>query len=448
MKEETTIDVRDLRVGLHVQLDLGWMSHPFPLNSFRIASSEHIAALQGLGLARVRVIASRSDPQALREAVSAGAIDAQVAGLDQAVSQEVERPSVPASAGLALTPEAALARRRREEMEREAACVRQGERLYLEAGRGLKRSYDLALSQPQAAREQCEAQVLGFLERVLGEQEMAIRLLSDGAGDRAAMHGVNVAAISLLLGKALGLAKPEMFDLGVGAMLHDVGKRMLPERVRWLDAHAGEVSVHERQFYQEHVAHGVALARSMGLSPGAQLVIAQHHEHADGSGYPLRLGSARMVRGARIVALVNRYDRLCNPNNPAQSLTPHEALSVLFAQLKAKFDEQVFGAFIRMMGIYPPGSVVQLTDDRYALVVSVNSSRALKPRVLVHDPKLRRDEAIVLNLEEEPGLGIRRSLKPQHLPRATLDCLSPRQRICYFFERARDTLAAPCEEHA
>ena len=65
-----------------------------------------------------------------------------------------------------------------------------------------------------------------------------------------------------------------------------------------------------------------------------------------------------------------------------------------------------------MMGVYPPGSTVQLTDDRYALVVSVNSSRPLKPRVLVHEPKVPRDEALILDLERTEGLGIRRSLQP------------------------------------
>jgi hypothetical protein len=89
-----------------------------------------------------------------------------------------------------------------------------------------------------------------------------------------------------------------------------------------------------------------------------------------------------------------------------------------------------------MMGVYPPGSTVQLTDDRYALVVSVNSARPLKPRVMVHDPKVPKDEALILNLEEMPDLGIRRSLKPQFLPRASLDYLSPRARIAYFFDAA------------
>ena len=92
-----------------------------------------------------------------------------------------------------------------------------------------------------------------------------------------------------------------------------------------------------------------------------------------------------------------------------------------------------------MMGVYPPGSVVQLTDERFALVVSVNSARPLKPSVIVHDPHVPQDEALVIHLEEEPKVGIRRSLKPLKLPKAAFDYLSPRKRMCYFFERARET---------
>ncbi|MES2992974.1 MAG: HD domain-containing phosphohydrolase, partial [Pseudomonadota bacterium] len=222
-----------------------------------------------------------------------------------------------------------------------------------------------------------------------------------------------------------------MLDLGVGAMLHDIGKLDLPDRVRHREDH---FSGSELRFYEEHVAHGVSHARKMGLSAGATLVIAQHHEHADGSGFPLRLNTDRMTAAARIVSLVNRYDNLCNPHVAAKALTPHESLSLLFAQGKTKFDTAILGAFIRMMGVYPAGSTVQLTDDRYAMVVGVNSTRPLKPRVLVHEPKVPRDEALVLDLETAQGLGIRRSIKPVQLPVNSLEYLAPRPRVAYFFE--------------
>jgi len=68
-----------------------------------------------------------------------------------------------------------------------------------------------------------------------------------------------------------------------------------------------------------------------------------------------------------------------------------------------------------MMGVYPPGSVVQLSDDRYAMVVSVNSARPLKPRIIVHDPGVPKHEALILDLERAPHTSIRRSLKPSAL---------------------------------
>ena len=80
------------------------------------------------------------------------------------------------------------------------------------------------------------------------------------------------------------------------------------------------------------------------------------------------------------------------------------------------------------------GSVVQLTDDRYAMVVGVNSSRPLKPRVAVADTRVPIDEGLILDLEKAPNLGIRRSLRPQALPADIQECLSPRPRVAYFFE--------------
>jgi HD-GYP domain-containing protein (c-di-GMP phosphodiesterase class II) len=244
--------------------------------------------------------------------------------------------------------------------------------------------------------------------------------------------------ISLLLGKYMGLPASDLVDLGMAAFLHDVGKSALPDRVRWLE---DSFSVPEQKLYQEHVALGVALGKQMELSPGALLAMAQHHEMVDGSGFPLRVKGETMSQLAKILALVNRYDGLCNPSRPAAALTPHEALALIFAQFKSRFDGAVLSAFVRMMGVYPPGSVVQLSDERYAMVVSVNSARPLKPKVIVFDTKVAPHEALVLDLETMPTLGIRRSLKPASLPKAAVDYLSPRQRICYFFERAVDVPA-------
>jgi putative nucleotidyltransferase with HDIG domain len=300
-----------------------------------------------------------------------------------------------------------------------------------------------ALAQPQEARARAEALSKALVDQMRVEGDLCMRLLSDAAGDKAALHAMNVTVISLLMGRSFNLAPADMLDLGVGAMLHDIGKLELPDRARHRDDRLSSVELRQ---YEDHVARGVLLARKMGLSGGATLVLAQHHEHADGSGFPLRLNTDRMTAAARIVSLVNRYDNLCNPQRQPDALTPHaltphEALVQLFAQGKTQFDSAILGALIRMMGVYPVGSTVQLTDDRYALVVGVNSSRPLKPRVLLHEAGVRREEALIVDLERLQGVGIRRCIKPLLLPPAVLDCLAPRPNMAYFFE---PTEAAGC----
>ena len=405
-----TIDVSELRIGMFVHLDLGWMSHPFPLSSFRIGDNEQIATIRSLGLTRVRWSPERSDP-------------AQSAPLDSQAGE--------ADVTQAESPEQAERRRRRLALALQREAMLQCARQYAEALKSWRTATGMVLSDPTGARERAEAFTQALVQKMLANRELSIRLLTETAGDRAAAHSLNVSVIALLMGKLFGLSEVDMHDLGMGALLHDIGKVELPSRVRHLEDHFTSA---ETQVYREHVSHGVTIGRKMGLTPGALLAIAQHHEQADGSGFPQRLNMDRMTTAARIVSLVNRYDNLCNPVSPARALTPHEALSLMFAQGKHKFDATMLNAFIRMMGVYPPGSVVQLTDERYAIVVAVNSARPLKPRVLVHDSGTPRDEALHINLEAEPALGIRRSLKAGQLPAAAMEYLAPRQRITYYFE--------------
>jgi putative nucleotidyltransferase with HDIG domain len=424
------IDIACLRIGMVIHLDMGWMSHPFPLSSFRIVSAEQIGIIRSLGIAQVRWSPEQS---ALQEAQEAPARAQPAACGELASGMALASPLVSAQLKFAApmeSPEAAALRERRMAAAQRSALLL-CERQFAEATRECRALTELVSARPAVAHAKANSLTRAFVDKMLDADEVCIRLLTEAAGDRASTHAVNVTLISLLMGRALGLPDADMLDLGVGALLHDIGKIDLPARVRHREEH---FSTSEARFYEEHVTHGVAHARKMGLSPGASLVIAQHHEHADGSGFPLKSGSERMTPAASIVALVNRYDNLCNPQQPALALTPHEALSLLFAQGKSRYDSAILGAFIKMMGVYPPGSVVQLTDDRFAIVVGVNSSRPLRPRVAVHDPRAPADEPVHMDLERLPQLGIRRSIRAAALPEDAFAALSPRQRVAYFFE--------------
>lgn len=421
-----TVAIDELSVGMYIHLEGGWLSHPFPLSSFRISSTEQIATLRGLGLARVRWVPEKSDPPSAPAGADAtdGTRDAGAGGDDVP-----DAPGVQATA-TANAGEASSAVRRRRELVAQRESLIRCERQYGEAATAWREAAEALAARPHHAGRTGEALAQAMLDKMLGREEMGLRLVA-GGGDRASAHALNVSVVAMLIGRSLGLTEPDMLDIGVGALMHDVGKQDMAERYR----HAGEhCSPAEVAAYRDHVGRGLAQGRRMSLSPGAMAVLAQHHEHADGSGFPRQIGTDQMSLAARIVAIVNCYDNLCNPAARSVALTPHEAVASLFAQGRSRFDATVLNAFIRVVGVYPAGSLVQLTDDRHAMVVGVNSSRPLKPRVLVHDPCVPRNEALLVNLEQAGDLGIRRSLPPSRVPAAALAYLDPRPRVSYYFE--------------
>ena len=422
MTTEHTIETADLRVGMFIHLDLGWMSHPFALSSFRIAEAGQIATIRSLGLARVRWSPEKSDAVPTTAA-------APLPGAATPIAPEhaVDANASSASASRPMPLERDV---RREALAARQSAVELCQRQYAEAAQGWRHSVDQVRDDPAGAGQRLGALSRALVDKMLSSREISIRVLAETSGDRAS-HALNVSVVALLLGKTCGLPETDLHDLGVGALSHDIGKLELPHRLHRVDPDFTRAEV---TLYREHVAHGIAHAKRMGLAPGALLVIAQHHEHCDRSGFPQGLDINRLSVAARLTALANRYDNLCHPAQAARALTPHEALSKLFTQGKGHYDPSLLTSFVRMMGVYPPGSVVQLTDDRFGLVDSVNSSRPLKPRVLVHDPRVSRAEPLWLDLEQDPALGIRRSLPAAQLPRAAQDVLRPAARMAWFFE--------------
>lgn len=405
-----------LCVGLFIHLDLPWFSHPFSFNSFKIRSSDQLKTLRELGVTRFRYDPERSDVQPAGPAPAAAA-------------EPTPPPSPPdpvLTASLAAKREriARLAERKRQVMEVEKAFVKAA---------GVMRNINKNLfSRPKECLEEVDElvnqMVMAFLER----PEAALHVMGEhAAGEEAYFHGLNVSILAMMLARELGISRANCQLLGVGALLHDLGLADIPERV----ARARhELTTPERHLRQLHCDYGVRLGRQIGLPEPVLRVIAQHHELTDGSGYPQRLKGEQIDPLARIVSLVNYYDNLCNPADLAKALTPHEALSLMFAQRRGKFDAQALQVMIRCLGVYPPGSVVRLSNDTLALVSSVNPAKPLRPWVTVFDPSVPRDEAIMLDLEQEPEINIAKALRPIHLPPDVYEYLSPRKRVTYYFD--------------
>lgn len=412
------INVADVRIGMYIQLDVGWLHHPFPVNRFKITSQSQLDTLRSSGLVSVRFVPAKSDlVESTDQVATAPASPHAHEAASDAPSQREQRaqavPTVPVPPPSSAEPEA--------HFDFAAHCYR-----YL---------CTHVQSQPHAAQTVADKLVAGYVQELGQSSEAMMRWLSEVTNEHMEAHSVNVMVLSLLLGKAWGFNEQQLYQLGMAALLHDIGKVKLAPEVQELRPH---MSVQDILAYEGHVEASVSIGRSMDLAPEILNAIAQHHELANGGGFPLHLSGHALSLQSQILALANCYDRLCNPSAQVEGHTPHEAISVLFAQRRQHFSADVMTTFVHVIGVYPPGSVVQLNDDRFAIVVSVNTSRPLKPHVLVYDAHVPRRAATVLDLGEQPQITIKRSLRPVQLPRPVLEYLSPRPRIHYFFERAID----------
>ncbi len=273
-------------------------------------------------------------------------------------------------------------------------------------------------------------------EIFLTEQNPYIHLMGDNVADESAyFHSLNVTMLSLILGRALGIEDLEvMRDLAQGAVLHDVGKALVSSQVL---LKTEDLNHAEAQLLKMHPGYGIKLMQSVADLPArVREIIFFHHETLNGSGYPKGIKAGTLDQTVRIVAIANAYDNLCNQRVVARSLTPSEALSHMYKNELAKYDTAALSAFIKALGIYPPGTIVKLRSGRVGIVMSVDSADLLHPNLMVFDPSIPKDNAAVVNLKRDLEDEVEKVLRPASLPKAIHDYLSPRKRVCYFVDHA------------
>jgi len=416
------VAAEQLRIGLYVYIDLPWFQHPFTLNSFRIANDEQIHALIALGQPRFRYDPERSllasDPVPAENSLTQPeAAPNRVEALDHSEATE------------GITGKRTRIRLLNEHRER----IEQINKAFIKSTTILRNLNRNLMNNPGETLQEMstlvDQMVLAFLEH----PEVTLHLMGEECGgEEIYSHSLNVSVLSMMLTKGLDFTPEQARILGLGAMLHDIGLMEVPDRL--LKMRPDEYSRPERDLRAMHCEYGLRLGKQLGLPPDILAIIFQHHEMVDGSGYPLGIKEDKITLPARIVALVNYYDMLCNPIDFAQAMTPHEALSYLFGQRRTKFDATVLQRLIRCLGVYPPGSIVTLSNDAIAMVMSVNPARPLRPWVMVYDENVPKDEAILLDLEKENDINITNAVRPILLPPAISAYLSPRRRVIYFFD--------------
>ena len=422
--KENVILVEQLQVGVYVYLDVGWMHHPFRFNNFKIRDEEQLATIRQLGLKTVRWDPARSDLKPLaKEEVAAAAAPAAA----QAPAPEAPPAVDPATAAIMAAKQARM-RQLAEHREK----IARTEQAFTKAANVVQGINKSIFSEP-ATTLQLVGQFIGEVAaELLSAPELAIQVMgSKPASEDVYFHALNVSVLAMILGRELKMPAEVVRMIGMGALFHDIGLNEIPARI---SGSPGNLSKAEREFRELHCQYGFDIGKKVGLPPAALNIILQHHEHFDGSGYPRKLKGEAIDLLARTVAVVNAYDNLCNPANVAQALTPHEALSQIFAQQRNRFDPRLLQAFIRFMGVYPPGTVVGLSNETLGLVIKTSSARPLKPTVILYDADVPKNEAVMLDLNEEPDVNISRAIRPGQLPPAVFDYLSPRRRVSYYFD--------------
>ena len=293
---------------------------------------------------------------------------------------------------------------------------------------GALKSFD---QNPRECIEQVTQVSAESASSLLSDPDCAIVLIAEkGHDDGPAAHALSVMTLALLLGKQARLPAPAMRTLGVGALLHDIGKRAVSQSI----LRNTERNRHEEAVYASHCRLGYESVRSLGsVSLPVCEAILHHHERFDGTGFPDGLKGNAIHIAARVVAIADHFDKLTNPIDCRHALAPSEALAIMWTKEKNAYDPVLLQLFIRAMGVYPPGSIVQLSDGRVgAVVTSAPTDSPLSPQVLIYEPEVPRRQAIILNLVKECSIQIERPLRLQERPADELDYLLPRRKMNWF----------------
>lgn len=196
-----------------------------------------------------------------------------------------------------------------------------------------------------------------------------------------AEHCLNVCILCVAFGRHLGMTEDELHVLGLCGLLHDVGKMRVPPEVL---NKPDKLTEREFKIIKAHTVHGRNLLMSSPGVPNIAIDVAySHHERLDASGYPRKLKASGISELARIVAIVDAFDAMTSNRCYSPSITSTDALKVLYRERGTQFDERLVSEFIKAVGLYPPGSIVELVNGLVGIVLETNHRYRHLPRIIV-----------------------------------------------------------------
>ena len=423
---------QDLKLGLYVKLEGSWFSHPFPTNTFKIKSASDLEILQNLKKVRILYDPERSDSESAQDVQFEEPTIEQDGSFEEPSSSDLQdspnsKPPIEEAALSEIIDRRQDFQEFREHLKKVEGSYHkvlgQSSELFRQIGGGKKNGVQTA------------EMIVANLQNVLQNPHTSMTLVDVVGGNGVTWglseHALNVCVLSLVIGRQMGLSPDELLGLGMGALFHDVGYRSLPMKVQFLTA--GMKVQADPEMLSHHPERGCQLMQTFPeVSPTVLEIIAQHHERLDGSGFPKGLSKETLSALSKIVMVADYFDELCNSPTPESSLTSHAALSyfyrhIVFKGESTKFCERVVQALVHAIGIYPPGSLVELTDGFLGVVTSVNFESPARPIVLLYAPWLCRTDGMMVNLAKETQLNVKKALHPKEIDTNVLAYLSPRR---------------------
>lgn len=360
MLKKITVD--QLRLGMHIREFCGsWMDHPFWREDFVLHDPDDLETIRTCGIKEVWIDANKGCDVDLP-----GPTKQETEAHVEATLMEVAAPPAPRPA----PPKATLA----EEIQRAAKICATAKQavvsMFQEVRMGKAIDHDAA----NALVEEISDSVM----RNPGALISLARLKT--ADDYTYMHSVAVCALMVALARQLGIDEKMTRELGMAGLLHDLGKALMPMEVL---NKPGKLTDEEFAIMKSHPVEGHRLLVEGGAVGEIPLdVCLHHHEKIDGNGYPHRLKDAEISLYAKMGAVCDVYDAITSNRPYKAGWDPAESIRRM-AEWTGHFEQRIFHAFVKSIGIYPIGSLVRLSSGLIGVVIEQSAESLLSPRVKV-----------------------------------------------------------------
>lgn len=387
MDSTKRIPIDQLTVGMFITgLDQPWYRTPFLLHKWLVSNPDDIVQLKRHGIQVVTIDTKRG--------VDVGATPTPPPAPESQPIQ-AESASVPAAAAdpvPAEAPSPAAA----------AASV------YQQAMDAVERVFvDIESGQPPKIAA-LKPVVRDLLKQITEQPEaMMIQFCLDKMrrfDGTLANHGMDVCVLTLILAVENGCTEPEMEALGLGALLHDIGFVRLP---RNLYRKPSPLTEPEQVLMRQHPQlAATVLSQAERVPETVTRIIAEHHEFQDGTGFPKVAKAGTVSPLTQLMALADTYDDLVTTRYGRAPLLPHDAIRQLFVLgAKGRYDKTIVEVAIKVLGVYPLGSLIKLNTNECAVVIGLNHEDRLRPkiRIIKGEDGERRQDPVDIDLQNQPA---------------------------------------------